>query len=137
SGRASRPRRCSSCRAGVPLLLGLVDELAALHRRVVSELLSDLLELLRASPEVLGLSTELFTGDVAALRRVQEHDDGTRQRSDDETHSCSPLSFRAKTLPLRVAFRDGNGCSRDARRVDRQPLLGVLKQPEPYAGLVL
>src|SRR5713101_787702 len=90
SGRATRARRCSSCRTGIPLFLRFVDQLAAFHGRVVGEFLSDLLQLLRSPPELLGLLAELFARDVAALRRIQEHDDGARQRSDDESHTCSP-----------------------------------------------
>jgi len=44
------------------------------------------------------------------------------------------LSFRAKKLPLRGTFRDGNSCSRDARRHDRERQLGVTQHTKRDAG---
>src|SRR5437867_2561812 len=45
----------------------------------------------------------------------------------------SPV-FRAKKLPLRGALRDGDDCSRDARRGRGECQLGVSQHPEREAG---
>src|SRR3989441_5159316 len=92
-GASSRvARSCSSC-ARVPLTLGLVDELLALHRGVVHELLRDLLQVVRALLQLFGADAQLLTRDVACLRRVEERGDRAGQQAEDEAHALSPSSF--------------------------------------------
>src|SRR5438093_10270956 len=82
--------RWCSARARVPLALGLVDELATLHLRVLGQLLRDSLEVVRSSLELVRSLAELLAGDVTGLWRVEQRDHRAGQQPEDEAHALSP-----------------------------------------------
>src|SRR2546428_2133703 len=76
----------------LPLALRLIGELAPFHLRLRGQVLRDPLQLVGATPQLVGALAQLFTCDVARLRRVQQRQHRPAEKTDEEAHrSYSPI----------------------------------------------